>query len=242
MKQRLQKILSAHGVASRRAAEGLIARGLVKVNGQVAQIGDSADPDSDAIEVSGRPLAVKPEPMTILLHKPRGVVTTMSDEKGRRTVRDLVSELPVRLTPAGRLDINTEGLLLMSNDGELIRRLTHPSFALDKEYHVWIKEGDPDAAARALAQPMVIEDHPIKPARVSVVRRGESARRGEDGFVLSVVIQEGRHHQVRLMCEQTGLTVARLCRVRVGFLTLQGVPYGKYRKLTPYEVKKIHGI
>ena len=234
MKQRLQKILSAHGVASRRASEDIITRGLVRVNGQIAHVGDSADPDTDAIEVCGRPLAVRPEPLTVLLHKPRGVVTTMSDEKGRRTVRDLVSGVPGRLTPAGRLDISTEGLLLMSNDGDLIRRLTHPSFALDKEYHVWLKEGDPDAAARALAQPMTIEGHQIRPARVSVVRRSE------DGFVLSVVIHEGRHHQVRLMCQQAELAVvSRLCRVRVGFLTLQGVPYGHWRKLTPYEVKRL---
>ena len=233
MKQRLQKILSNHGVASRRAAETLIAAGKVKVNGLVAQVGDSADPELDAVEVSGRPLALKPLPMTILLHKPRGVVTTMSDEKGRKTVCDLISDIPERLVPVGRLDLNTEGLLLMTNDGALVQRLTHPSHEIEKEYHVWIKAGEPNAAAKALAQPMTIEGYEIRPAHVSIVRRGD------DGFVLSVIIHEGRHHQVRLMCAQVGLSVSRLCRVRVGFLTLRDVPYGRYRQLTSYEMKRL---
>lgn len=233
MKERLQKILSAHGVASRRAAEDLIARGQVKLNGVTAQVGDSADVNQDAIEVSGRPLALRPEPLTILLHKPRGVVTTLSDEKGRKTVRDLISDVEGRLVPVGRLDINTEGLLLMTNDGALVQKLTHPSHEVTKEYHVWVKCPDLDAAVRELAKPMTIEGYKIRPAKVSAVRRDD------DGGVLSVTIHEGRHHQVRLMCEQVGVTVSRLCRVRLGSLSLEGVPYGHHRKLTPNEVKRL---
>ena len=233
MKQRLQKILSMYGETSRRRAEELIAHGQVKVNGRAASVGDSADPDADAIEVCGRPLALRPEPLTILLHKPRGVVTTMSDEKGRRTVADLVADIPVRLVPVGRLDIHSEGLLLMTNDGALIQKLTHPSHQVEKEYHVWVKEGDPDVSARVLSRPMVIEGHPIRPAHATVVKRGR------DSFVLSIVIREGRHHQVRLMCAQAGLIVARLRRVRVGTLNLRGVTCGQYRKLTSYEIKRL---
>ncbi|MDR2671119.1 MAG: rRNA pseudouridine synthase [Oscillospiraceae bacterium] len=232
MKERLSKVLAAHGVASRRGAETLIESGRVKVNGQTAVIGQKVDIESDAIEVSGRPLRPCPEPMTILLHKPRGVVTTLSDEKGRRTVRDVVSEIDTRLVPVGRLDINTEGLLLMSNDGALVHRITHPSHEIEKEYHVWVT-GPVDAAKLILAEPMTIEGHTVKPVRAALVERRE------DGGVLALVIHEGRHHQVRLMCEQAGLTVKRLARVRLGFLTLQGVPYGKWRKLTPLEVKKL---
>lgn len=233
MKERLQKILSAHGVASRRAAETLIAAGHVKVNGVVAHVGDSADIRSDAIEVSGRPLNVQPEPLTILLHKPRGVVTTMSDEMGRKTVRDCVRDINTRLVPVGRLDVNTEGLLLMTNDGALVQLLTHPSHEVQKEYHVWVKCDDLDGAARGLAQPMVIEDYQIKPAKVSIVRRDDF------GGVLSVTIHEGRNRQVRHMCDQVGVKVTRLCRVRMGGLSLENVPYGHYRKLTPQEIKRL---
>ncbi|MDR3206791.1 MAG: rRNA pseudouridine synthase [Oscillospiraceae bacterium] len=235
MRERLQKILSAHGAASRRAAEVLIARGKVTVNGQVASVGDSADAENDAIEIDGRPLSIRPEPITILLHKPRGVVTTLSDEKGRKTVRDLLTDIPDRLVPVGRLDMNTEGLLLLTNDGALVQTLTHPSHEIDKEYHVGLKSGDMDAAARALAQPMTIEGYKIQPAKTAVVRRDEGG-----GGVVSVTIHEGRHHQVRLMCQQAELEVVRLRRVRLGPLSIEGVPYGHYRKLTPAEVKKLH--
>ena len=233
MRQRLQKILSAHGVASRRAAETLIAQGYVRVNGRLAQIGDSADPDQDAIEVNGRPLAVKPAPLTVLLNKPRGVVCTLSDEKGRRNVRDLLPEEWGRLTPVGRLDMGTEGLLLMSNDGALVQKLTHPSFEVEKEYHAWIRGGDPEEAVRAMSIPMSIQGQPVRGAKTRLVRRTP------DGFVLSVVIHEGRNHQVRLMCAEAGLTLYKLRRVRVGALTLDGVPCGSYRKLSLHEVKRL---
>ncbi|MCL2747790.1 MAG: rRNA pseudouridine synthase [Oscillospiraceae bacterium] len=234
MKQRLQKILSMYGVASRRTAERLIAEGRVKVNGQKARLGDSADPDADDIEVGGRPLAGRPEPRTVLLHKPRGVVCTLSDEKGRRTVRDLLPPDWGRLAPVGRLDIGTEGLLLLTNDGALHQKLTHPSHGIEKEYHVWIEGDVPVAAVKAMSLPMVIEGRPVQPARVSVARRGAAS------FVLSVTIHEGRHHQVRLMCAEAGLAVNRLKRVRLGFLTLEGVPYGSYRELKPFEIKRLH--
>lgn len=232
MRERLSKVLAAHGVASRRGAEALIESGRVRVNGQIAVIGQKIDVESDAVEISGRPLRPRPEPITILLHKPRGVVTTLSDEKGRRTVRDVISEIDTRLVPVGRLDLNTEGLLLLTNDGALVHHITHPSHEIEKEYHVWVT-GPVDTAKPILARPMTIEGHTVKSLRVALVERRE------DGGVLALVIHEGRHHQVRLMCEQAGLTVKRLVRVRLGFLTLQGVPYGKWRKLTPPEIKKL---
>lgn len=232
MKERLQKILAAHGVASRRAAEALIARGQVRVNGAVAEVGQSADLERDAIEVSGKPLRPRPEPIAVLLHKPRGVVTTLSDERGRKTVRDLVSGIDDRLVPVGRLDLNTEGLLLLTNDGDLVHRLTHPSHEMEKEYQVWAA-GPLDAALPVLSAPMEIEGYTVRPAKVRILERRET------GGVLSVVIHEGRNHQVRLMCEQAGLSVKRLRRVRVGTLTLEGVPYGQWRRLSVNEVKKL---
>ncbi len=219
-------------MASRRAAETLIEQGQVKVDGRVATLGMSADPREQVIEVSGKRLRRKPETMTVVLYKPRGYLTTCSDEKGRRTVMDLIKDVPERLVPVGRLDMDTEGLLLLSNDGALVQRLTHPSFAVEKEYWAWVK-GEVESAIKTLSSPMTIEGVSVRPAKVHIERVLEV------NTVLSITISEGRHHQVRLMCEQAGLTLSKLRRVRHGSLVLHGLKPGQWRKLAARELSEL---
>ena len=225
MEERLQKILSAHGLASRRAAEGWLAAGRVTVNGRPAQVGDKADPDRDDIRVDGKPLKGPSKRTYLMLNKPRGYVTTLSDEKGRRTVADLVRDCGARVWPVGRLDLDSEGLLILTDDGELTQRLLHPSHEVEKEYHVWV-EGDVAAALPVLRGPLELDGIPLAPAWVE--RLGERE--------LSVVIHEGRNRQVRRMCALAGLKVTRLQRVREGELRLGTLPKGRWRFLTQEEL------
>ncbi len=228
MEERLQKILSAAGVCSRRQAEEYLLQGRVRVNGRVAGLGDKADPERDTVTFDGADV-IKPDTLTyIMLHKPRGTVTTLSDDKGRPTVAHLVADCPVRVWPVGRLDWDSEGLLLLTNDGGLTNRLLHPSHEVEKEYIVTV-QGDVDAALPILEGPMELDGVPLSPARVKVLGQNR----------LSIVIHEGKNRQVRRMCALAGLEVLRLKRVREGGLTLGDLPKGQWRPLTAQEVQAL---
>ena len=228
MEERLQKILSARGVASRRAAETLLDAGRVTVNGRTAQVGDRADPERDEIRVDGRPLPPLDRRTYLVLNKPRGYVTTLSDEKGRRTVAQLVAGCGARVWPVGRLDLDSEGLLILTDDGELTQKLLHPSHEVEKEYHVWV-EGDVEQALPILRGPLSLDGVRLHPAQVEVL----------DAGVLSVTIHEGRNRQVRRMCAAAGLKVRRLRRVREGSLTLGNLKAGCWRPLTAEELSHL---
>lgn len=225
MEERLQKILSAHGICSRRGAEALLAAGRITVNGRPAAVGDKADSGRDDIRVDGKPLRSPQRRTYLLLNKPRGYVTTLSDEKGRKTVADLVKDCGARVWPVGRLDLDSEGLLVLTDDGALTQRLLHPSHEVEKEYLVWVR-GDITAALPVLRGPMELDGVPLSPARVEPAGEGR----------LSVTIHEGRNRQVRRMCAQAGLQVTRLRRVREGALTLGGLKPGRWRPLTMEEL------
>ena len=216
MDQRLQKILSAGGVCSRRKAEEYLREGRVTVNGVPAALGDKADPETDTIALDGVPVGRTETRTLLMLYKPRGVVTTLADEKGRRTVAALVKDCGARVWPVGRLDLDSEGLLLLTDDGALTHALLHPSHEVEKEYRVWV-EGDVDAALPVLRGPMELDGYALRPARVTPAGEG----------VLSVVIHEGRNRQVRRMCAQAGLEVRRLKRVREGRVWLDRALSGK---------------
>lgn len=232
MEERLQKVLSAAGVCSRRGAEPLLEAGRVTVNGRPAHLGDKADPERDQIEVDGVPIPTGQERVYLLLHKPAGVVTTLSDERGRATVAELVQDCGARVWPVGRLDQDSEGLLLLSNDGAFTYRLTHPSHEIDKEYHVTVK-GDVSAALPLLENMTELDGEPIAPAVVRLV--------GREGKypILSVLIHEGKNRQVRRMCAAAGLDVLRLIRVREGSLLLGDLPAGAWRHLTEQERNRL---
>ncbi len=232
MEERLQKLLSAAGVCSRRAAEGYISAGRVTVNGIPAELGFRADPDRDDIRVDGKPLAPRAEAVYLLLNKPRGYVTTLSDEQGRRTVADLVTGCGTRVYPVGRLDLDSEGLLLLTNDGALMQHLLHPSGEINKTYHVSVY-GTITGAAERLSALTDLEGEPIRPAQVTVLRRtGQTAE-------LAITIHEGKNRQIRRMCAACGLTVKRLRRVSEHTLELGNLPAGKWRYLTPEEVEAL---
>lgn len=232
MQQRLQKILSARGVASRRKAEGLIAEGLVCVNGKTAALGDSADPDTDEITVEGRPLPSAPEYRYIMLNKPRGYVTTLSDEKGRNNAAQLVEDCGVRVYPVGRLDMDSEGLLLFTNDGAFANALMHPKYEREKTYRVWVRGYRP-GGEKDLARPIELDGYAIRPPRVKLVR--SNGERGE----LLVTIHEGRNRQIRRMAEAAGMQVTRLRRIQEGSLKLGNLEPGKWRELTPTELAEL---
>ena len=230
MEDRLQKILSAAGICSRRKAEEYITAGRVTVNGQPASLGDRADPERDVVALDGKEV-IRPGQRTVLmLYKPRGVVTTLSDEKSRKNVADLVKDCPVRVWPVGRLDMDSEGLLLLTDDGELTNTLIHPRHEVEKEYLVWVTGFTAEGAER-LAQPMTLDGQALRPAQVKVLRReGERT-------VLSVTIHEGKNRQVRRMCAFCGMTVRRLKRIREGKLHLdKTLRPGQWRNLTQEEL------
>lgn len=230
MKERIQKILAQAGLCSRRAAEDLLRDGRVTVNGRPAGLGDSADPARDRLAVDGRPVRAAEEKVYLMLNKPRGFVSTMKDERGRRTVAQLTQGAGARVYPVGRLDYDSEGLLIMTNDGDLTLRLTHPSHEAGKTYRVSVR-GDL-ARLPALSEPMVIDGYTIRPAEVHVLSRTE------DGTAkLEITIHEGRNRQIRKMCAQCGLEVRRLKRVAVGKIGLDpALAPGKWRRLTPDEI------
>ena len=235
MEERLQKLISACGLASRRAAEEWITAGRVTVNGEKAHLGDRADLDRDTVLVDGRPLRPGNGRVYLMLNKPRGYVTTLSDEKGRRTVADLVRGCPVRVWPVGRLDLDSEGLLLLTDDGTLTHQLLHPSHQVDKEYLVWVA-GNVNKALPILSAPMTLDGEALAPAQV---------RRGRDSggvHQLSVTIHQGKNRQVRRMCAQAGLEVLRLKRVREGGLSLdRSLKPGQWRPLTGDELLLLTG-
>ena len=233
MKERLQKIISASGLMSRRAAEELIAAGKVSVNGVTAALGDKAEAGIDRILVDGKALPSAGEKIYILLNKPRGYVTTLSDEKGRKNVTELIKELGTRLYPVGRLDMYSEGLLLMTNDGDFANRLMHPSHEIDKCYHTWVRGEDVGWAVELLRCPMEIDGYVTSPAEVNILElKGEEA-------LLGITIHEGRNRQVRKMCEAAGLKVTRLMRVSEGGVKLGDLPSGKWRRLTEEELNML---
>lgn len=229
MKERLQKVLSAAGVCSRRAAERYINDGRVTVNGAVAALGMKADPEADDIRLDGKAIAQKAKQVYLLLHKPRGYVTTLSDEKGRKTVAELVAGCGERIYPVGRLDLDSEGLLLMTNDGDLMQKLIHPSHEINKEYHVSVY-GPVKGAAKRLEAITDLDGEPIRPAGVKVLKQTEQTA------LLSVTIHEGKNRQIRRMCAACDLTVKRLCRVREHSLSLGDLPPGAWRYLTEQEI------
>lgn len=233
MEERLQKIIAAAGLTSRRAAEELIAAGKVRVNGAVASLGDKADAARDRITVDGKSLAPPEEKVYIMLNKPRGYVTTLKDEKGRRTVAELVSGPGVRLYPVGRLDMNSEGLLIMTNDGELAERMMHPRGGVEKCYRTTVTGEDIPAAAEKMKESMLIDGYRTRGARVEIERLTDK------GGVLLVAIGEGRNRQVRKMCEQVGLRVTRLCRISEGGLKLGNLRSGEWRELTRAEIARL---
>lgn len=236
MTERLQKIISGAGVTSRRRAEELILAGRVAVNGVPAVLGQSADPAADTVTVDGVPLRREPERTYIMLNKPRGYVTTLSDEKGRRNVAALVANAGKRLYPVGRLDMNSEGLLIMTDDGEAANALTHPSHSVLKTYRVWVAGTGVPVRIPKLQEPMEIDGYRLRPAAVSVVSGGDV------GALLEIGIWEGRNRQVRKMCETAGLRVTRLVRVSEGELRLGDLPSGKWRYLTPEETAYVRRI
>lgn len=229
MKERLQKILSARGVASRRKAEEIITAGRVSVNGVTASLGDTADPELDQIAVDGKNIPSPQKKVYIMLHKPRGFVTTLSDEKGRRNAAELVADCGVRVYPVGRLDMDSEGLLLFTNDGDFANRLMHPRHEVNKTYHVTVK-GYTDTNLELLKRSVTLDGYTIQAPDVRLLaNEGEKAR-------IEVVIHEGRNRQVRRMCAMAGMEVTRLIRVAEGDLKLGDLPAGKWRYLSDSEI------
>ena len=232
-KIRVQKIIADAGIASRRKAEELIERGAVTVNGRRARLGDKADPQRDRINVAGRDIVLRKNAKKyyIMLHKPRGFITTMNDEGGRKCVAELVDDIPARLFPVGRLDRESEGLLLMTNDGEFANMVSHPSAHFPKTYRVTVHPAINEEQLTRLTAGVVIDGRNSVPAsvRVLVSERGRT--------VLEIVLEEGRNRQIRKMCEVLGLETARLKRTAVGPLRLGMLKPGKWRELTQEELK-----
>jgi 23S rRNA pseudouridine2605 synthase len=226
--ERLQRTLARAGYGSRRACEILISSERVKVNGEIATLGQKVDPDSDTVEVDGVALAVRPDLVCYLLNKPAGVVTTASDPQGRIKVIDLVPEKP-RVFAVGRLDAATEGLLILTNDGDLAQRLAHPSFGVEKEYLAEVSGSPSPIALRKLRQGVQLDDGMTAPAKVGVVGSG----------VIRITVHEGRNRLVRRMCEAVGYPVGRLVRTRIGPITDSTLRPGRWRVLTTEEIKAL---
>ena len=232
MKERLQKILSGRGLCSRREAEKWIEAGRVTVNGLPAELGAAADPESDQIMVDGRPLPGEGKLVYLMLHKPRGYVTTVRDEKGRPDAASLVADCGVRVYPIGRLDMDSEGLLLFTNDGDFANRLMHPSHEIEKTYRVLVSGFEPGKEEQ-LARPIVLDGYRIRPPKVRLLEARDGKAR------LEVVIHEGRNRQVRRMCQAAGMQVLRLKRIAEGSLGLGSLPEGKWRYLTEQEIREL---
>lgn len=227
---RLQKFLADSGVASRRKSEELIADGKVRVNGRVAQIGDKVDPRRDDVSVSGRKIARENNYVYLALNKPRGYVTTMSDEMDRRCVAELVADVGRRVYPVGRLDRDSEGLLLFTNDGEFANAMTHPSRHISKTYRVSVRPKITEEQLTVLTSSLMIDGRKTLPADARIVSSEE------DKSVLEIVLYEGRNRQIRRLCEEAGLETVRLKRTAIGQLKLSGLKLGEYRHLTHDEV------
>lgn len=230
---RLQKFLAESGVASRRKSEQLIADGKVRVNGKVAQIGDKVNPKKDTVTVSGKKIVKTKEYTYILLHKPRGFITTMSDEMDRKCVAELIKDVPARVYPVGRLDRDSEGMLLFTNDGEFANAMTHPTKHVPKTYRVTVRPSISDEQITQLTTGIVIDDRKTAPAQVRVVTKEEGR------VVLEIILYEGRNRQIRKMCEAVGLEVARLKRTAIGSIKLGMLKQGAWRELSDDEVRKL---
>ncbi len=236
MTERLQKLLSAAGIASRRAAETMIEEGRVTVNGQTASVGMSADPDRDDIRVDGKRLTIAARRRYIVLNKPRGYVTTMKDDRGRPTVAELTADAGGRLYPAGRLDMDSEGLLILTDDGAAANALMHPRHEVSKVYTVFVQGQDIKAAVRALSDMRSLEGEPIAAPQVELIElKGTGAE-------LQMTIHEGKNRQIRRMCAACGLRVARLVRVAEGPIHLGELPSGKWRSMTREEIAFLREI
>jgi 23S rRNA pseudouridine2605 synthase len=226
--ERLQKVLARVGLGSRRTCEDLIAEERVRVNGEIAELGRRVDPEVDLVEVDGAPIGIRPGLVHYLLNKPAGVITTASDPQGRPTVLELVPAEP-RVFPVGRLDLDTEGLLLLTNDGELANRIAHPSHGVEKEYLAQVEGMPSRGALRTLRQGVDLDDGPTAPAEVALV----------DGGLVRLVIHEGRNRQVRRMLEAVGHPVTRLIRTRIGPLADRRLAPGAWRPLEPKELRAL---
>lgn len=229
--ERLQKLLARAGLGSRRHCEELIEQGRVRVNGQVARLGARAEPESDTVDVDGVVIGVAPSLRYFLLNKPTGVVSTAEDPQGRPTVVSLVPS-DQRVFPVGRLDLDTEGLLLLTNDGPLAHLLTHPSHGVEKEYMVWVEGAPARSSVRTLREGVALDDGMTAPARASLVAPD----------LLRLVIHEGRNRQIRRMCEAIGHPVRRLVRIRIGPLSDRKLKPGQWRELTTAEVRQLEQV
>lgn len=232
-KVRLQKYLSECGVASRRKAEDLIAAGKVKVNGKPASIGDKIDPKNDTVVVAGKKVRKSKKNTYIMLHKPRGFITTLSDEMGRKCVAQLIEDVGTRVYPVGRLDRDSEGLLLLTDDGEFANLLTHPTHHVPKSYRVTIRPTITDEQITALTTGILIDGRMTMPSEVRVLEKKEGR------VVIEIIIYEGRNRQIRKMCDALGLEVARLKRTQIGSVKLGMLKQGDWRNLTDEEVHKL---
>ena len=235
MEKRLQKFISEAGVMSRRAAEEEIKKGRIKVNGVTAVLGQKIDDEADVVEYLGKRInGVRKKNVYIMLNKPVGFVTTMSDEQGRPCVAELMADVPTRVYPIGRLDMESEGLLLFTNDGELANRLMHPRYHKPKVYHVKVRGKVEQEKLLALSRPMKIDDYVTKPAGVSVVTMKE------DFTVLAIELFEGRNRQIRKMCEKVELRIMTLRRISIGSVKLGDLRPGRWRHLTKSEVDSLY--
>lgn len=230
---RLQKYLSECGVASRRKAEEMIAAGKVKVNGKPATIGDKINPKHDTVVVAGKKIRKSKKNTYIMLHKPRGFITTLNDEMGRKCVAQLVEDVGTRVYPVGRLDRDSEGLLLLTDDGEFANALTHPTHHVPKTYRVTIRPTITDEQITALTTGIEIDGRMTMPSEVRVLEKKEGR------VVLEIIIYEGRNRQIRKMCDALGLEVARLKRTQIGSVKLGMLKQGDWRNLTEEEVHKL---
>ena len=234
MEERLQKIISRYGAASRRQAEKLISEGRVRVNGNTAALGDTAMED-DVIEIDGVRLKKQPPKLYLMLNKPRGYVTTLSDEKGRNDISQLVQDCGQRVYSVGRLDLNSEGLLLLTNDGEFANKMMHPRGEVKKVYYVWVT-GFRSGMEERLSKPIEIDGRMTKPAQVRIcwIRDGKA--------LIEFTISEGRNRQIRRICQNADLVVTRLKRIQQGPLSLGDLPPGKWRHLTEAELEQMHNL
>lgn len=232
---KIQKFFTDHGIMSRRAAEEEIKKGRVNINGKTAEIGMRIDPEKDVVTYLGK--EIKPtqtKNVYVLLNKPRGIVTTMSDEKGRTTVKTLVKDVGTRVYPVGRLDLDSDGLLILTNDGELTNILTHPRHTIPKIYEVTVSGDVSEEQMKILRSPLVLDGYEILPVKVEGMSGGKET-------VLKMTLFEGRNRQIRKMCEAAELRIKKLSRVAIGDISLGNLPVGKWRYLTENEVAMLYG-